>query len=321
MKKSAKPLPQHLNDYLDWLDVERGLSARTQENYARFLQRFLEWLEQKGASDTLPHELSPEQILEYRVYLARQTRSKRSQEALKKSTQGYYLIVLRSLLAYFADRDILSLPPEKIKLPRERGDDEVRFLSVEQLERLFAVPDLNTPSGMRDRAILETLFSTGMRISELVSLDRDQVTSSLNSDELELGIVGKGGKARTVYFSSRALGWIKKYLKERDDHDDALFVNFRSRNDAPRRLTPRAIEKRMHDYVLRAGLPPNTTPHVLRHSFATDLLRKGVDIRVLQEFLGHRSITATQIYAHVTSKQLRDIHRKFHSGYDLEENE
>lgn len=314
MKKSAKAIPHHIPDYLDWLDVERGSSSKTQENYARFLDRFLEWLDKNKLSDLKPHEVSPDHIWNYRIYLARQTRSKRSSKALKKTTQAYYLIVLRSLFSYFAERDILALPPEKIKLPRDKEDKEVRFLTLEQLERLFSIPDTSKTNGLRDRAILETFFSTGMRISELVALDREQIKSSLDSDGLELGIVGKGGRARTVYFSPRALDWLKKYLKTRDDNDKALFVNYRGRKDASRRLTPRSIEKIIGRYARLAGLPSNTTPHVLRHSFATDLLSQGVDIRVLQEFLGHKSINATQIYAHVTSKRLREIHKRFHGG-------
>ncbi len=317
MEKNQRPLPLHIPDYLDWLDVERGLSTKTQENYARFLGRFLEWLEKNKLSNLKPHEVSPDHIWKYKIYLARQTRSKRSSQALKKTTQNHYLIVLRSLFGYFADRDILALPPEKIKLPRDRSDREVRFLSLEQLERLFCAPNTSLPGGLRDRAILETFFSTGMRISELVGLNREQIERFLNSEDLELGIVGKGGKARTVYFSPRSLLWIKKYLKTRKDNDKALFVNYRRRKDAPYRLTPRSIEKAIKKYASIAGLPPNTTPHVLRHSFATDLLSQGVDIRVLQEFLGHKSITATQIYAHVTSKKLREVHRKYHGGHRL----
>ncbi|MBI2010764.1 MAG: tyrosine-type recombinase/integrase [Candidatus Colwellbacteria bacterium] len=317
MVKSSKPLPQHLPDYLDWLDVQKGLSSKTQENYARFLNRFLDWLKENKLSDLKPHDLSPDHVWKYRIYLARQTRSKRSSKSLSKSTQAYYLIALRSLLTYFAERDILALPPEKIKLPRDKGEKEVRFLTLEQLERLFSIPNVNKASGLRDRAILETFFSTGMRISELVALNREQIQSSLNLNELELGIVGKGSRARTVYFSSRTLQWLKRYLKSRTDNDKALFINYRSMSSASRRLTARSIEKSIQKYALLAGLPANTTPHVLRHSFATDLLSQGVDIRILQEFLGHQSITATQIYTHVTSKKLREIHKKFHSGSRL----
>lgn len=314
MKKSQKPLPQHVSDYLDWLDVEKGLSSKTQENYSRFLKRFLDWLKENKLSDLKPHELSPDHVWKYRIYLARQTSSKRSSKSLKKATQNYYLITLRSLLSFFAERDILAIPPEKIKLARDKAEKEVRFLSLDQLERLFEIPDISSPSGLRDRAMLETFFSTGMRIAELVALNREQIESSLNKDDLELGIVGKGGRARTVYFSSRTLDWLKRYLKARNDEDKALFINYRRPTDAPRRLTPRSIEKSIQRYALLAGLPSTTTPHVLRHSFATDLLNQGVDIRILQEFLGHKSITATQIYAHVTSKKLREIHRQFHGG-------
>ena len=317
MQKSTKPLPQHVSDYLDWLDVEKGLSSKTQENYSRFLKRFLDWLKENKLSNLKPHELSPDHVWKYRIYLARQTRSKRSSKSLKKATQSYYLITLRSLLSFFAERDILAIPPEKVKLARDKAEKEVRFLSLDQLERLFEIPDISSPSGLRDRAILETFFSTGMRISELVALNQEQIKSSLNSDELELGIVGKGGKARTVYFSTRTLQWLKRYLKTRNDKDKALFINYRGPTDASRRLTPRSIEKSIQKYALLAGLPSTTTPHVLRHSFATDLLSQGVDIRILQEFLGHKSITATQIYAHVTSKKLREIHRQFHGGQRL----
>ncbi|MDP2650624.1 MAG: tyrosine-type recombinase/integrase [bacterium] len=317
MRKSQKSLPQYVSDYLDWLDIEKGLSSKTQENYSRFLKRFLDWLKENKLSGLKPHELSPDHIWKYRTYLARQTRSKRSSKSLKKATQGYYLITLRSFLSFFAERDILAIPPEKIKLPLDKADKKVRFLSLEQLERLFEIPDTSSPSGLRDRAILETFFSTGMRIAELVALNREQIESSLNKDDLELGIVGKGGRARTVYFSSRTLGWLKRYLKTRNDKDKALFINYRGPTDAPRRLTPRSIEKNIQRYALLAGLPFNTTPHVLRHSFATDMLSQGVDIRILQEFLGHKSITATQIYAHVTSKKLREIHRQFHGGQRL----
>lgn len=317
MRKSSKPLPRHIEDYLDWLDVEKGLSSRTQENYSRFLKRFLDWLDIKKLSHLKPHELTPLHIWNYRLYLARQTRSQHSSRGLKRNTQNYYLIALRSLLSYFAVRDVQALPPEKIELARDKGEKEVRFLSLEQLKRLFSTTNLSSLSGLRDRAILEVFFSTGMRISELVALNREQIEPFLNSKELELGIIGKGGKARTVYFSQRALGWLKKYLQTRQDNEDALFVNYRTRNNAPRRLTVRAIEKSIKRYATLAGLPANTTPHVLRHSFATDLLNQGVDIRVLQEFLGHKSITATQIYAHVTSKKLKEIHRKFHGGNKL----
>ncbi len=316
MEKSSKPISQHLSDFLDWLEIEKGLSSKSQENYSRFLKKFLDWLKINNLENIKPHELTPQHIWKYRVFLSRQYIS-RTKKPLKKSTQNYYLIALRSLLNYFAERDILSLPAEKIKLAKERKEKQVRFLNLEQLKKLFSAPDTSKIQGLRDRAILETLFSTGMRISELVSLNREQIKIKENMEELELSIIGKGEKPRTVYFSKRALLWLKKYLDMRDDKEKALFINYRSKKGAPRRLTARSIEKNIKKYAILAGIPLNTTPHVLRHSFATDLLTQGVDLRTLQEFLGHKSISATQIYAHVTSKRLREIHRKFHSGRKL----
>lgn len=312
MEKSPKTIPHHLSDFLDWLEIEKGLSSKSQENYARFLKRFFDWLKMSSLENLKPHELTPEHIRKYRLFLSRQYLPK-TKQPLKKSTQNYYLIAFRSLLNYFADRDILSLPAEKIKLAKDKGERQVRFLNLEQLEKLFSTPDVSKIQGLRDRAILETLFSTGTRIAELTALNQEQIKIKLGMEELELSIVGKGGRIRTVYFSQRALFWLKKYLETRKEKEKALFINYRSKIRAPRRLTPRSIEKIIKKYAILAGLPLTTTPHVMRHSFATDLLNQGVDLRTIQEFLGHKSIAATQIYAHVTSKQLRDIHRKFHS--------
>ncbi len=311
MKNSEKALPQHLNDFLDWLDVEKGLGSKTQENYSRFLRKFLKWLEIKKLSSLKPHELTPEHIWDYRVYLSR---SAAGSTGLKKTTQNYYLIALRQLMSYFTEHDINSLPAEKIKLARAKEEKPVRFLTVEQVEKLFSIPDVKKLNGCRDRAILETFFSTGMRISELTALNAEQLKIAPEAEDFELSIVGKGSHTRTVYFSKRALHWIRGYLKMRGhkDTEKALFVNFRGARNS-KRLTPRFIEKMIKKCALLAGLPANTTPHVMRHSFATDLLSQGVDLRVVQEFLGHRSITATQIYTHVTSKRLKDIHKKHHS--------
>ncbi len=312
MEKSKKPLTQHLTDFLDWLDIEKGLSNKSQENYSRFLKKFVGWLEENNLKDLKPHDLSPGHIWEYRVYLSRH-----SKKPLKKSTQNYYLIALRSFLNYFADRDIISLPAEKIKLSKDKGEKKIHFLTIEQVEKLLSTPDTNKKNGLRDRAILESLFSTGLRIAELVSLNRDQIRIIPLAKDLEIGIVGKGNRPRTVYFSERAIYWLDKYLKTRKDNDKALFVNYQGRKDAPKRLTDRSIERGLKRYALLAGLPGNTTPHTIRHSFATDLLSQGVDLRLIQEFLGHSNIATTQIYAHVTSKKLRDVHRKFHGGKDL----
>ena len=317
MEQSQKPILDYFQDFLDWLEIENGLSSKSQENYARFIKRFFEWLKKNNLEKLKPHDLTSEHIWKYRVFLSRQLLPK-SKLPLNKSTQSYYLIALRSLLKYFADRDIASLPTEKIKLAKDKGERLVKYLTKEQLEKLFSCPDITTPQGLRDRAIIESFFSTGMRIAELVALNREQIKFNTGAKELEIVIVGKGNRPRTVYFSHRALDWLKKYLDDgRQDKEKALFVRFAGKKDASLRLTPRYIEKLVKRYSIMAGIPSSTTPHVLRHSFATDLLNKGVDLRIIQEFLGHKSITATQIYAHVTSKKLREIHQKFHGGWRL----
>ncbi len=311
LEKSNIPIPRHIKNFLDWLDIEKGLSSKSQENYSRFIKRFTDWLALEKLQDICPHDLTAEHIWSYRVFLSRNSHSP-SGENLKKSTQNYYLIALRSLFNYFADHNILCLPSDKIKLSRDKGDKEVRFLTLDQLEKLFESPNTRTVQGLRDKAILEVFFSTGMRISELTALNRDQLKVSLGKDELELSITGKGKRIRTVYFSKRALQRLNEYLKTRSDDEKALFVNYRRKKGTPSRLSVRSIERSIKTYAIMAGLPANTTPHVMRHSFATDLMNQGVDLRILQEFLGHRSITATQIYTHVTSKKLREIHKQFH---------
>ncbi len=311
MNQSNVPIPKHVNDFLDWIDVEKGLSSKTQENYRRFLEKFLVWLKQNNLQGLLPHQLDQDHIWNYRVYLARHSPT-HDRQALKKTTQNYYLIALRAFLGYFVAKDIVSMPPDKITLSRPDKEQNVKFLTLEQLDKLFLAPDTSVIGGLRDRAILELFFSTGMRVSELTSLNREQIKIKSGMDELELGIVGKGGRARTIYFSKSAIEWLGKYLEARDDKEKALFINYSGKKNSSRRLTPRAIEKNLKKYIILAGLPITTTPHVLRHSFATDLLTQGVDLRVIQEFLGHKNILATQIYAHVTNKQLRDVHKKFH---------
>jgi len=312
MEKSGKPIPSYLNDFLDWLDIEKGLSTKSQENYARFLKRFLDWLKKSKSDNLKPHELTPQHIWQYRTFLARHSRPN-TKESLKKSTQNYYLIALRALLTYFADHDIVALPSDKIKLSRDKEERQIRFLTLEQLEKLFSIPNISTIQGLRDKAILWTFFSTGMRIAELTSLNRKQISIRQDTKDLELTIVGKGGRVRTVYFSEPALRGLAEYLKTREDEEEALFINYRAKGGAPRRLSPRYIEKMIKKYALHAGLPVTTTPHVMRHTFATDLLAQGIDLKTIQEFLGHRNIAATQIYAHVTNRQLREIHRRLHN--------
>jgi site-specific recombinase XerD len=313
--KNQKPIIKYLPDFLDYLEIEKGLAAESQKNYARFLQKFFSWLKSVKLKGLKPSQLTADHIWKYRLYLSRSLGP--TDAPLKKSTQNYYLIALRNLLAFFVEKDIDSLPPDKIKLAKDKGDKEIKFLKLDQLERLLSAPDASTPAGARDRAILESLFSTGLRVAELVRLNRDQLRIRPATDFLEISVVGKGSKIRTVYFSARAVVWLKKYLDARDDMDPALFVNFNpGKKDAAssRRLSIRSIENIVKKYIVMAGLPTNSTPHTLRHSFATDLLAQGVDLRLVQEFLGHSNIATTQIYTHVTNKQLRDVHKKFHSG-------
>ncbi|HOZ56355.1 MAG: Tyrosine recombinase XerD [Parcubacteria group bacterium ADurb.Bin316] len=315
----GRPITEYLVDFLDFLEIEKGLSAKTQENYARFLNKFFYWLRDNKLSKMKPAQLTPDHVWKYRVFLSRHI-DPLSKQPLKKSTQNYYLIALRSLLEFFVEKDITTLSPSKIKLAKDKSEKEVKFLQLEQIEKLLLAPDVNTKIGLRDRAILETLFSTGLRVAELVNLNVDQIKIPSGSKDLEIAVVGKGKKVRSIYFSERALHWLKVYLDKRSDMDEALFINYKpgkEKNNISRRLTTKSVEDIVKKYVKIAGLPVMATPHTIRHSFATDLLANGVDLRLVQEFLGHRNIATTQIYTHVTNKQLRDIHKKMHGGAKL----
>ncbi len=316
MKKSKKPIPDHFEEFFQYLDIERGLSPSSQETYRRFLSRFREWLETSDNSDILPHELTDKHIWNYRVYLSKQMNHKN--EPISKKTRNYYLIAVRNLLNFFADRDIDSLPAEKVKLTKEKDNNSLNFLNLDQIKKLLNAPSQEKITGIRNKAILETLFSTGLRVSELVGLDRDQINISQKIEDLEVVVTGKGDQTRTVYFSPRSIKAIKKYLFARKDDEKALFIRYRGPKTGNRRLSVRSIENIVKKYVKKTGLPKNTTPHTLRHSYATDLLAQGVDLRVIQEFLGHKNIATTQVYTHITSKKLREIHKKYHSGQNLE---
>ncbi|HZJ41224.1 MAG TPA: tyrosine-type recombinase/integrase [Candidatus Saccharimonadales bacterium] len=313
-----KPIIKYLVDFLDFCEIEKGLSSKTQENYTRFLRKFFVWLKESRLEALKPQDLTPEHVWHYKVYLSRHMNPK-TKKTLKKTTQNYYLIALRSLLGFFVEKDIASLPPSKIKLAKDKADKEIKFLTLEQLKNLLAGPD-SSIIGLRDRALLETLFSTGLRVAELAALNRDQVRIKDNTEEIEIAVIGKGGKIRTVYFSQRAVASLRAFLKKRFDLDEALFINYKrgwekNLSDKSRRLTVKSIEDIVKKYVLIAGLPVMATPHTLRHSFATDLLNQGVDLRTVQEFLGHSNIATTQIYTHVTNKQLKDIHKKVHDNH------
>lgn len=317
MNKSAVPIIKHIPRFLEYIEVEKGLSPTTSRNYHNFLIVFIDWLKAQKLSDLRPHDLSTDHIWDYRLYLSRK---KSEGQFIKKTTQSYYLIAVRALLNYFADQDVISLPAEKIKLPKlTEKDKKIKFLKIEQIEKLLNMPDLSTPNGLRDKAILEVLFSTGMRVSELVSLNINQFNSNNllknKFTDQELSISGKGGSVRTIYFSNRSLKWLAAYLKTRNDLLTPLFINYNpAKKDADdRRLTSRSMERLVKKYNMMAGLPVDTTPHTLRHSYATDLLEQGADLRSVQELLGHKNIVTTQIYTHVTNAHLKDVHKKFHS--------
>lgn len=316
MHKSQTPILKQITDFLEYCEVEKGLAQLSIKSYARFIEIFKNWITSKGLRNIKPHEFTAEHVWQYRVFLTRYT-NPLTRRPLKKSTQNFYLIALRNFLNYFTERDILSLPAEKIKLQKESSNSRtVKFLNLQQLQVLLDTPNIRTKTGLRDKALLEVLFSTGLRVAELVSLNRNQVTPKPLAEEYELTIVGKGERPRTVYFSSRSLLWLKKYIAVRRDEDKALFINYHPKK-GNHRLSARSIERLVTKYSKMAGLPVIATPHTLRHTYATDLLNQGVDLRLIQEFLGHKNIATTQIYTHVTNKKLRDIHRSYHSGNRL----
>lgn len=319
MKKSNISLVKHINDFLEYCEVEKGLSPISTKNYHNFLKVFASWLKISQKQDIRPHQITDKDIWDYRLYLSRKKDYKGGY--IKKTTQSYYLRALRALFNYFTVRDIQALPSEKIILPKlTEKDKKIKFLTFEQIKKLLNTPDIETKSGLRDRAILEVLFSTGMRVAELTSLNITQfdLQNILKGkiDDQELSIAGKGGSIRTVYFSNRALKWLGSYLNTRQDMFTPLFINYRpsSNNNDEHRLTTRAIESIVKKYTVMAGLPVDATPHTLRHSFATDLLEQGADLRSVQELLGHKNVATTQIYTHVTNKGLKNIHKTYHSG-------
>lgn len=310
MKAQDICIKEHLLDYLDWLELEKGLSSHSQENYFKFLKTFFDFLEKNKLGQLKPDELNADLIWKYRLFLSRQYKQKNTNN-LKRSTQNHYLVALRSLLTYFVEKDIPSLPPDKVKIPKNKEGDTVNFLTLEQVEKLLKAPDTSDLGGLRDKTILEVFFSTGLRVAELVALNKEQITIKPETTDLEIGVIGKGDRPRTVYFSVRVVEWLKKYLQTRHDKEKALFVNYGGRSPLTR-LTIRSMERIVKHYALLSGLPLTTTCHTLRHSFATDLLMKGVDLRVVQEFLGHRNIATTQVYTHITKPHLREIHKKLH---------
>jgi len=317
--KSHDPLIKHIVPFLDYCEIEKGLSQNTQRNYHQYLQVFVKWLRSTDNESLLPHQLTANHVWEYRLYIAR-TYKTSTGEYLSKKSQNYYLIALRALLNYLTERDIETLPSSKVKLAKQKSEDTISFLEMRDIEKMLAVPDERTTPGLRDRAIMELLFSSGMRISELVALNADQLSFLSDNDQnrtYELSIVGKGKHVRTIFISPRAASWLRQYLASRRDVYKPLFVNIRSRDLENKRLSARYIQKTISRCAMIAGLSKKVTPHTLRHTYATDLLAHGADLRSVQELLGHKNVATTQIYTHVTNKRLRDIHERFHGGRDL----
>lgn len=333
-----KALPEYKREFLEYCELDKGQSLLTIQSYDRYLERFIRFLtnlkvEQQEDIKTevpspkpktlipksqvlnpnpqvlIPTDITQEVVRKYRLYVNRLT--DRRGEGLKKGTQNYHILALRSFLRYLAFRGVESLPPEKISVAKQ-ADRQITFLESDELTCILAAPDTTKVSGLRDRAILEVFFSTGLRVSELASLDFSDISFERN----EISIIGKGRKVRVVFLSEEANYWLDQYMKNRgfirsndiaEKTDDPLFLSKKGE-----RLTVRSIERMVKNCAAKAGLSKNVTPHTLRHSFATDLMMSGADIRSVQSLLGHSSITTTQIYTHVTDQHLRDIHQRFH---------
>lgn len=282
-----------LEEYLNYLEIEKNRSPKTRENYERYLHEFL-----KFAKVSSPGAITDDLVRNFRLNLARR--------ALKKITQGYYIIALRNFLKYLAKRDIEVLAPEKIELPKTPAR-QIEILEYGDLERLLGAPKGTDLRNLRDRAILETFFSTGLRVSELCALDR-----YLDLKRGEVSVRGKGDKLRIVFLSDRAKKTIAAYLEKRVDAEPALFVSLSKKGKVMGRITPRGVERLVARRAAEAGIPKKIHPHELRHSFATDLLMNGADLRSVQTLLGHSNISTTQIYTHITNKELREVHQAFH---------
>ncbi len=290
--------------FIEYIEIEKGRSPLTSRNYAHYLDTFFEKMNIRAIED-----ITETKVREFRILLNRSPGAKargQSSGTMKKVTQNYYMIALRSFLKYLRKRGVPALSPDTIELAKV-GSRDLDLITIPELTRIMKAAEGNEPRELRDRAIIELFFSTGLRLSELCSLNRD-----LDLSRDEFSIRGKGDKVRVVFLSEDAKSHIKKYLASRKDLDEPLFVSA-SKNGKNGRLTPRSIERLVKHYAIKAGISKKVTPHVLRHSFATDLLSNGADIRSVQMMLGHANIATTQVYTHVTDKQLREVHKKFHS--------
>lgn len=304
-------LLEQITEFLEYLSVEKNCSPLTIRDYKHYLETFALWFSTSLPGKSLK-DLDIVTVRKYRGYLANRVDDKGL--TLKRITQNYYVIALRSFLRFLIKNDFPTLEPSKIDLPKAESKS-LKFLEREQIEHLVTSVDTSEQQGIRDRTILELLFSTGLRVSELCHLNHQQI----NLERREFGVIGKGQKQRIVFISDRAADWIARYLAERSDSYKPLFIRYSgavsSENDGEKmRLTPRSVERMVKKYVRLARIPVDATVHTMRHSFATDLLTNGADLRSVQEMLGHKNIATTQIYTHITNKQLRDVHKAFHSG-------
>jgi site-specific recombinase XerD len=291
-------------DFLEHLEVEQNRSQKTIANYDHYLTRLIDF-----AGDIDVKDIDSELVRKWRLWLNRLGTN--LSDELQKTTQNYHLIALRSFLKYCAKRDIDCIPADKIELARTKRK-EVTFLSAEEVERLFAQTDTTKIGGLRDRAILELLFSSGLRVSELVNLNRDHI----NLKRREFMVRGKGQKDRPIFISEQAADRVNEYLSKRLDNDQALFIHYSGGKDELnnnyQRLTARSIQRMVAKTALLAGITKHVSPHTLRHSFATDLLMNGADLRSVQALLGHSNIATTQIYTHMTDPHLKSVHERFH---------
>ncbi len=294
-----------VDQFLEYLELEQNRSAKTIQNYQHYLTRLSDF-----AGDIKLKDITPELIRKWRLWLNRLGTN--SSDELSQTTQNYHLIALRSFLRFCGRRGFEAIAPDKIELARTRRP-QVTFLTPEEVERLAAQPDASKPNGQRDRAIIELLFSSGLRVSELVGLDRDHI----NLKRREFMVRGKGQKDRPIFISPAAAEWIEAYLAKRQDNTKPLFIRYSGSKKVDlsgnyHRLTPRSVQRLVARYARLAGITKHVSPHTLRHSFATDLLMNGADLRSVQAMLGHSNIATTQIYTHVTDPHLKAVHQKFH---------
>lgn len=294
-------------DFLEYLEIEQNRSQKTIANYDHYLTRLIDY-----AGDIRVTDIDAELIRKWRLWLNRLGTN--TSDELQKNTQNYHLIALRGFLKFCAKRDIPALAPEKIELARTKRK-QVTFLNEDELSRMFSQPDIQTEAGLRDRAILELLFSSGLRVSELVGLDIDHI----NLKRREFMVRGKGQKDRPIFISPVAAEWVQAYLDERQDNTRPLFIRYSGRKGVDtsgdyQRLTVRSVQRLVARYALLAGITKHVSPHTLRHSFATDLVMNGADLRSVQAMLGHSNIATTQIYTHLTDPHLKSVHERFHSN-------